>query len=371
MIRISLIQSFEQLLSLTSQWNYLAHGVPFRRWEWLVPWWEAHQDAGELYVLAAHDGREELVGLAPWFVHHDGTRGRVLRFLGSGKACSDYQSVLSTVEYEDDVLDAVSKWLMERQHDRDRWDALELDGVAADDPAIRKLVEHFARNGYSVQQRPLENAWRIALPSTWDEYVSRFPKNRRKNLRRWWRKVHQDEAFCLRFATDSVSLARGWEVLVDLHQRRRESLEEPGCFVYTEFRWFLRQAADRFFDAGDLDIAWLEWNEKPIAVDFNITAFDTIYAYQSGIDPDHLDLSPGNLLMVAQLSRVIADGKRYYDLLRGDESYKRRWGAEMRPLTRIRVIPPRLSARVRHGLWTAGCTVRWLFSEFEPAGSVP
>ena len=66
---------FASLASSLSIWNELAHGVPFRRWDWLEAWWRNYgcDDQGKakpnhrLFVLTVHDDDGNLVGIAPWY----------------------------------------------------------------------------------------------------------------------------------------------------------------------------------------------------------------------------------------------------------------------------------------------------------------
>ncbi|MGH3426363.1 MAG: GNAT family N-acetyltransferase [Mycobacteriales bacterium] len=49
------------------------------------------------------------------------------------------------------------------------------------------------------------------------------------------------------------------------------------------------------------------------------------YFYQSALNPDFATIAPGVGHMADELTRAIVDGAVTFDLLRGEESYKRRW----------------------------------------------
>src|SRR5438552_2165878 len=92
--------NIDELTALAGDWNRLARGVPFCSFEWLATWWRHYQPAMaamqrhvELYVVCVTDG-DQLVGLAPWYLERSRAAGCVIRFLGTGEACSDYLSVL-------------------------------------------------------------------------------------------------------------------------------------------------------------------------------------------------------------------------------------------------------------------------------------
>ncbi len=94
-MRLTRLTTSEQFTALRPQWNALANGVPFRRWQWLENWWRVYGEcpdgeAGrESLTLAVCDTTGTLIGLAPWYLEHSSQYGRVIRFLGSGEVCSD------------------------------------------------------------------------------------------------------------------------------------------------------------------------------------------------------------------------------------------------------------------------------------------
>ncbi len=115
-----------------------------------------------------------------------------------------------------------------------------------------------------------------------------------------------------------------------MHQRRWESLGKRGCFRSARFREFHREAATRLLATGDAEVFWLECDGRPIAAEYHLIGDRTVYAYQSGIAPDRLELEPGRLAVLATIREAIDDGRQCYDFLRGDEPYKAHWRASPR-----------------------------------------
>ena len=50
-----------------------------------------------------------------------------------------------------------------------------------------------------------------------------------------------------------------------------------------------------------------------------------------------MDLSPGIVLIYSLIARALAMGARWFDFLRGNESYKYAWGAVDEPVQRLLV----------------------------------
>jgi len=347
-------------------WNALSCDVPFRRWEWLASWWhhfgKSENNCRELYLLRVTRGggtNEKVVALAPWYIERSMTQGRVVRFLGSGRVCSDYLSVLTQPEDEEEVAEALADWLTRANdsgfdNDNDsRWDLLDLDGIDADDTMMQKLVERLQHGGSTVFHCPGENCWRIALPETWDAYMAMLSKSHRKQMRRCERR--KEAAGNIRFYTveNREQLQHGFEVLVRLHEKRRQSLGEVGCFQEDHFADFLREAIQLFFEAGQLRLSWIERAGHPIAADLQLMGDGVTYAYQSGVDPEFLADEPGRIIQKILIERAIAEGQQAFDFLRGDESYKPHWRAIPRENLHLRIVPKKMIAQTRHQAWLA------------------
>lgn len=375
-MRIQRISNWEELAELAPAWNRLARGVPFRSWEWLGPWWRhfgaaalPQTSARELFVVAVYDSAgprsaSELIGLAPWYCERKGARSAV-RFLGSGEVCSDYLTVLSAAGRETDVAAALADWLVALRKDNAgkgsgpfAWDRLEFSGIADDDVAMKSLLEQLTLRGAIIDRRRAEHCWRVDLPGSWDEYLAGLSKSHRKQLRRFQRRLFATGRAVLHTARTEAEFRQGFEMLVDLHRRRRESLGDRGCFHDPRFTDFHREVAGRFFELGLLQLSWLELDSRPVASEYQLLGGDTVYAYQSGIDPASLEKEPGRLATLAVLRAAIESGRRVYDLLRGDEAYKAHWRARPYPCSDLRVLPGRGADWVRHGVWVARENVR-------------
>ena len=85
-----------------------------------------------------------------------------------------------------------------------------------------------------------------------------------------------------------------------------------------------------------------------------------VYAYQSGIEPTALALEPGRLITLASLQLAIAERRRAFDFLRGDEAYKAHWRAVPRPSEDVTILRDTRGARLRHNLTAAGHNLKSL-----------
>jgi len=349
----SRISTLAEMDEIAAAWNQLAGEIPFRRYEWLEAWWRHYEQPGmELFVVVVRDASGDVVGLAPWYRKRTAISGRTLAMLGSGEVCSDYLSVLAAPDQAELVPIRVAEWLLGAG--RDEWDTLELDGVEQADEAVGALVRALAARGCAVRQRQRIGAWRLELPGDWKSYISRLSKSRKGGVRTLEKRYFETGRAVMRTAESEADVERGLEILHDLHQRRRQSLGDPGCFASPRFAGFLEEAARRFHSLGQLRLQWIELDGRPVAAEFDLSSADAVFHYQSGIDPGAMQDKPGWLMQICALKNAIEEGFREFDFLRGDEPYKSWWRAQRRQLVEVRVAAPRLSARLRQGVWSAG-----------------
>jgi CelD/BcsL family acetyltransferase involved in cellulose biosynthesis len=342
--------------ALVPAWTELAAGQLFRSPDWLLPWWDQYGSRGgpnrRLALVEVRD-TATLALLPAW----SEPRGRRVRFelLGSGEVCSDHLGVLVRRDLEAGVRRELSQRLArairtefaELEGGPVRWREFEFDGVDRADQATATFLDDLRTAGMITLPRSVPAAWRIDLPESWEAFLERLSKGHRKQVRRLERTLNDSGRAVWRTVRSPEELPRGLEILVDLHQRRRRSLGEPGRFASELFRNFIFAVAERLLRAGALRLGWLELDGSPAAVEFHARAGETIFAYQSGLDPERLDDEPGRLAFVAVLREAIAEGVRTFDLLRGDEPYKSHWRARPEPLVRWQVLPGGAGDQVR------------------------
>ncbi len=361
-LRVDPIATDVGLSEIAGDWNGLAGSNPFRRWEWLEAWWRHFRRVSdELFVLTIRDAEHRLIGLAPWYVTRSSLSGRVVRFLGSGRVCSDYLGILCVQGRELDVARALAAWLVSSA--AGSFQAIELTGVRADDESVLQLCQALLERNHQVHRTHGVSCWRVQLPDSWDSYLMSLSKSRRERVRQLGRRQLDTGRAVLKIAESVEDLNRGWFILLDLHQRRQQSLRRPGCFACPRFRGFLREAAERFLQMGRLRLQWVELDGQPIAVEFDLDAGEEVFFFQSGMAPEMAAERPGWLGTIAALRRAQQEGYRSFDFLRGDESYKSHWRAEPIPLVDLRIVGPKPIARLQHRLWSIkNVCKRWIKS---------
>ncbi len=373
---IEVFSTLEEIAPFAESWDLLAGSIPFRSWAWLSCWWRHYGSTGgaKLYVLGVRDETGRLVGIAPWYVHRSAAKGRVLRWLGTGEVCSDYLSVLCQPVDTDRVTDALAKYLSGPeciQSARQAWDLLEVDGIAADDRAVTQLLAKLGRRKCIQHENTPIHCWRLTLPETWDEYVMMVSKGHRKKLRRADRDLFDTGRAVLRVVEKANQLDSVWDTLIELHQKRRNMLGEPGCFISSLYAAFHREVTRELLASGQLQLSWLELDGQTVAVMYQLISQGITYVYQLGIETDKLDDEPGHLIIAATIKRAIKQGGRAIDFLRGDEPYKPHFRAEPRDMLALRIVPNRALPLLRNQIYLGSREIKRWWTKTGPAYDVP
>jgi len=373
-LSVNAVSDLDALRAHEPDWNALAGAVPFRGPTWLVTWWRRYGDRRRafcsrprLFVVTVEEAGR-LVGLAPWYVEHSPAAGTVIRSLGSGEVCSDYLGIVTQPGRETEVADALAEHLCRGEF---RWDRIETDYACVDDPAMSALRRALADRRAAVEARPGLNCWRMPLPGDFEDYLASLSKSHRKQVRQLCRRVLDSDRAEWRTASTSAEFEAAWADLVDLHQRRRRSLGERGCFVSPRFSLFHYEAARKLLSEGRLRLHTLLLDGRPLAAEYHLAGGGTVFGYQAGVDPTRLDEEPGRLAGIAVVRQAIAEGFRTYDLLRGDEPYKAHWRAVPTPMEQWTIVRPRWSSAARYGARRVYRKLKALLTRCDVPAAVP
>jgi CelD/BcsL family acetyltransferase involved in cellulose biosynthesis len=349
MLHVDLVSESPIAPILWSDWRILANGIPMRQPEWLMSWWEFYRsNDSELYLLTVRS-RDRLVGLAPCYRNRS---ERQVRLLGDGEVCTDHNGILVSAEDPEcgtSVIAALGDWLLDHCNDREYgWESVYLEGISGSDTRTRELQSLLANRGCVAMERNPMNTWCLDLRDGWEGYLARASKDTRKRLRRRLSSLADVQVHRVRSEDD---WNRYYAILIDLHQRRRNALGEPGCFASPSFAQFLEKASLRLLQLGQLQAFHLEKDGQPIAVEIGYRSSTQWYCYQGGIEPAVMEIEPGKMSNVWMMSQAQSQGIHSIDFLRGDEPYKKQLKADPKSITDLWVARPGWKGRSQKWLW--------------------
>jgi len=331
----SLHKTFSELDS--NEWNTLLSesisDVPFLRHEYLNAWWGTHGGGewpqAELALICACEN-DRLIGIAPFFLaEHDGQQALML--LGSIEI-SDY---LDLIVRADDLPSFLSGLLDFLAADSAlTWSVLDLYNLPDDSPTLPALETESAKRGLTYSQEPFRPSLYVPLLGDFEEYLMNIDKKQRHEIRRKIRRAEESPRDLRWYiVTDESTLDEEAEACCHL------MAQDPAkqAFLTQTMRTQMKAMIHAAFKAGWLQLAFLEVDGQKAAGYLNLDYGNRIWVYNSGLDFEFRELSPGWVLLGYLLQWANENGRREFDFMRGDEDYKYKFGGIKRDVMRVRV----------------------------------
>ena len=317
-------------------WNMLVEqsiaDTPFSRYEYLSEWWKTlgggeWKNAELLLVSAVED--DELVGIAPLFIAgYDGRKAVLL--LGSIEI-SDYLDLIVREADLPRFLSGLMDFLASSH--AGAWSAMDWYNLPDSSPTLAALKADSERRGWNYHEEVYRPTPRIALNGSFEEYLSRVEKKQRHEIRRKMRRA--DESGRVKFAVVDPKA----DIEPELESFFHLMVQDPGKanFLHDVMRDQMSQSIRAAHEYGYLWLAFLEVDGVRAAASLNFDYKNKLWGYNSGVSRDHMEFSPGWVLLGHVIQWCCENGRAEFDFMRGDEEYKYRFGGVNEYVMRARV----------------------------------
>lgn len=339
-VGIELLSTAAAFAELAPAWNRLhaqaALASVFNSWIWQFQWWRVYGRSRALRLLVAWQG-DEVLGILPLYVDAVrmlGVRVRLLRLVGTGGDThpDDLGAILAAGRERSVAQELARAALALRDAD-----VLLLTDLAPDCP-LRTAVESAARlAGRPVLAGRCERIAFMRLPGSWREYLEGLSRHRRARIRYTRRRIAAANG---RFFVwdDPGRIDAAFDRLAELHRRRWAPLGGSESFASSEYLEFHRRVMKACLPRGWLRLYCLEIGGEIAAMIYAYRFRNGIYWMQSGFDPQHGRLEPGNVLFGYAFAHAIGEGNTVFDFLRGEHGYKDHLASDHRETYSVRVF---------------------------------
>ncbi len=338
-MQIDVWHSLKDTNGLENEWNQLlkksASNVPFLRYEYLQGWWQTlgggEWPAGDYYSLHARLPGGELAGIAPLFFSQNREGEPALLFQGCIEI-SDYLDFLCPQELLPEFVEAMLDHLSGPA--APPWTVLDWYNFLDASPSLPVLKEAAAHRGWTYTEIPLQHCPYIPLPGDWETYLAGVDGKQRHEIRRKMRRFETSpEGGRWYIVTDPASLDQEVEDFLRL------MAYDPAKkrFLTESMHRQMHLAARSAFEAGWLQLAFIEIGGEKAAGYINFDYENRIWVYNSGIDFRYREFSPGWVLLAYLLEWANKNKRQAFDFMRGDEEYKYRFGATDRRVVRVTI----------------------------------
>jgi CelD/BcsL family acetyltransferase involved in cellulose biosynthesis len=174
---------------------------------------------------------------------------------------------------------------------------------------------------------------------SWDDYLAGRSRQLRSQLGRKLRSLRREHDVRFRRTQSSGEVATDLATLFRLHEARWAERSERSALADPAIRAFHFEFARAALDRGWLRLTVMEVDEVPVAALYGWLIGGRWSYYQAGFDPAWSRQSPGFLLLAETIREAIEDGASEYDMLRGDEAFKRRFATSSRAVRSILLAP--------------------------------
>ena len=284
---------------------------------WLKTWWQAFGTGAELHLEAVRQVKE-VIGIAPLMVKD----GRV-SLIGNTDVC-DYLDFVVATGKEDDFFNALLDDLRQKGINH-----LDLRSLRTDSTVLTHLTGIARNRGYEVLCRSEDISVELDLPATWEEYLGILTAKQRHEVRRKLRRLSEAGKVGYHFIVDSAAVNNAMDTFLKMFT---ESRTDKATFLTTQMESYFRSLANSMAEAGLLRLGVLELDTSPTAMIMCFDYNDCMYLYNSGYDSQYDSLSVGLLCKILSIKESIQEGKKVFDFLKGDETYKYRLGGREVPL---------------------------------------
>jgi len=290
---------------------------------WLGAWWQyfGHGLKTRLCVVR-HYGT--VLGLVPLTFGGDSVR------LISDSDLIDYSDFIIAPLREREFFPAIVDYLR-----REGIRRLTMDRVRADSVAVSYFRDHSSLLGCEFSCESVDMLYEMDLPDSWEGYLALLPGRERHETRRKLARLESTVHVGLQVIEDTKDVSAEMDTFMALFRSNRR---EKARFMSDTMESFFRSLAMEMAEAGLLKLFLLDLNNTPVAATFCFDHHSTVYLYNNGYDRHFSNLSVGLLSKVFSIRESIIRGRRSYNFLRGNETYKRRLGGSPLKLLRCEVI---------------------------------
>jgi CelD/BcsL family acetyltransferase involved in cellulose biosynthesis len=166
--------------------------------------------------------------------------------------------------------------------------------------------------------------------------MARLDKKQRHEIRRKMRRA-AESALPVGFhvVEDGSTLEAEIEAFLELmaHDPHKAN------FLHAEMRTHVAGVIRTAYAHGYLWLAFLTVGDQKAAAALNFDYANKLWGYNSGVSREHMELSPGWVLLTHQIQWACEHGRYEFDFMRGDEEYKYRFGGVDRHVMRVIVSP--------------------------------
>lgn len=311
------------LIRNNKEWNDLRCRSPadglFLSWDWQATWWEVFAPTlkSELFLLAAYDDTNALVGIAPLHLVNTNLGGTLkvkrLQFIGScwrgmQTVRTDYLDFIARTDVHTEVIQAFVAYL----NADPIWDEFVLPNMDRASGTYSLITNAAAYPETYLREADACESYNVDTTGEFLDYLAGLgAKTRAKiyNRRNYLERLGKVELTC----ANADTLDRYFATLNSLHGARWNK----NIFAGKRLE-FHRKLARKMVKNGGVKFSMLSLSGKPLSVLYNLRADQREYGIQTGFDDRfHKNISLGLIHMGYLVEEAFRDRLKVFDFVAG------------------------------------------------------
>lgn len=378
-VQTEIYDNFEQLEAIQQEWDKFVESVGgeiFLTYDWCKIWWKYYGKNRDLRIFVFRNSNgNEIVGIIPLFFEKiwlGPVFVRVGKIVGSDFTLSQFSVPLDS-SYIPVVIEKFSILIS-----RNKWDIIHIGPIAG-------LYNHFDRFRDSLnttfggscsvisQNKNVQTYFQLA--DSWEKQLASLKKGERWDIRRSYKALDPQTNHLISAFASNDTFEEIFEDFINMHQAYWQNLGKFGHFGdWPVARDFHREVAlaqlrhDRLrlleVRSGTLCLGY-EYNYK-----FGDQYFEFLNARSSS--KELAKISVGRVVFSELVKKVLNEGAKCIDSMRGKYEHKLRLGGSLFPMRSIYISSKKLSIRIRVSIFRALawflnlCYYRIWFNRFAP-----
>jgi CelD/BcsL family acetyltransferase involved in cellulose biosynthesis len=303
----------------------------FQSWGWNETWLHELAYAGHSVELARITQGNATVGLAliaeRSIPRHRVLRSRAALLFATGMTDADsiayeYNQILCLPGHEAAVCEALLKAVATGRR------AQELQIAAVDGPWTERFAQAARACGIHPLVRYTKPAFAMdlaALRAAKRDPLEHFSSNTRQQVRRAMRGFETTGKLAVTRPNNLEEARALFAEFASVHTAHWQKKSLPGAFGSEFQRRFHARLLEARFASGEIDLVRIDTGDKPVGYLYNFVLNGVAGNYQTAFAYDETDskLKPGMVCHTLMMQNYLARGLDKYDLLMGEQRYKR------------------------------------------------
>jgi len=326
---IKLVQNLNEFEKLKDIWNSLAEScesyTPWLSWDWFNLCLKYSLGKSRLLVILLYKA-DRIIAIAPFVVKNEKFRGIIqtkkIELLGNVHSpIRNFLIVDSKKEGKTNIILNIFCYLHDEYKD---WDIIELDRIPEENSVFSVFNDALSNSGLNFRTSFSAVNWYLdGINYSFSQYFNNLPKKIQKDVQYCRRRLGKMGNLQTLIELDSGSL----DHYLDLYDKvRAKSWKAP-----EKDKTFIREFTELTAEKGWMRLAFLLYDDVPIACQKWIVYDQRAYIWDVLHDEDYGKHSPGKILST-DVSQYVFDHDKIIeiDFMTGDDPYKKDWTPKRR-----------------------------------------